>query len=190
MKKNEGGFTLVEVLMALLIFSVLSGFLLLIFTNSAGVFQSESIKIEQGLNVNDALAKIREKVKLASFVSEQFQDGAATFISGNEILILAESSIDSSGNLIQDTFDYHVFTKEGDKLWFKLFANTQSSRKNQNQLLTKNVANIKFEYFDANNLPVAPKDSDKVKVTLALNQKNGLNLSTIIATSDATLRNN
>ncbi len=59
---KQRGFTLVEVLIAMGISVIVGGLLMTIIVNSAGLFQSESSKLTQGLNINDALASVREQI--------------------------------------------------------------------------------------------------------------------------------
>lgn len=184
------GFTLIETLIALTITILISGLLLATLLNSTNVYQNQSKKIEQGLETNTALSTIRENIKTASSVVEQYQIGSQTFISDQDTLVLSHSSIDSSGNIISAADDYLVFTVDDKFLQFKLFAHEQSSRKNQDQILTKNVDNIVFEYFDSDGQISLPKDASKVKATIVVSQKDGLNQLSLTATSEATLRNN
>lgn len=184
------GFTLVEVLIALATTILISGLLLATFLNSTNVFQNQSKKIEQGLDTNTAISTIKEHIKVSNSIAEEYQVGPQSFISDQHTLVLTQSSIDSSGNIIQNSNDYIVFTVSEKLLRLKLFASEQSSRTNQDQILAKNVGNIIFEYSDSDNQVSVPKDANKVKVTLMVSQKDGINTLSLVATSEATLRNN
>lgn len=187
---KEKGLTLVEILIALTLTILMSGLLLAILVNSTNVFRNQSVKIEQGMDINDTLSKIRESVKGANAVIEKYQDGVTLYTSSDQTVVLKQSSVDSSGSIIPSTDDYVIFTLEEKKLWLKIFPNAQSVKKRHDELLATGVESIKFEYFDDNNLISLPKDAGKVKVTIKLLQKNGLDIQALTATSDASLRNN
>lgn len=179
---NSKALTLVEVLIAMGIAVVVGALLLIIIVNSAGLYYKQSSKLEGGLNSNDALFKIRQSVKEASSIDP---------LSSSEQLVLKISAIDSSGNIIDNTFDDFVFLKDQNKLRFKILPDALSSRKIQDQIFSTNVESITFQYFNLANPPVevSPQLASKVKVSLILKQKSGADFETTIATSEASLRN-
>lgn len=188
MKKN--GFTLPEVLIVLVVGIIVGGLLLSILVNNTGLFYQQSSKVSLGLGSNDALIAVRSTIKEASSIAVSYPEiPPPTFTSGNSVLVLKQLSIDANSNIIADTYDYIVFTKEGDKFRMKVFPNASSARKSQDQILAHNVENLIFNYYDKTDLPVAPQNAVKVKTTLFLKQKAGKGFETTIATSEANLRN-
>ncbi len=186
------GLTLLEVLIAMGIATVVGALLLVIIFNSAGLFYKQASKVGQGLGSNDALTHIRSTIKQSSSISTSFTDGSTTYTSSSTQLVLKVSSIDSSNNLIANTFDYFVYFLDQDKLRFKSFLDPQSSgRKAANQILSSNVQSVLFQYFNSQNpaQEVAPPQASKIKITLTLRQISGGNYETSIATSEANLRN-
>lgn len=176
------GLSLMEVLIAMGIAIVVGGLLLIIIVNSAGLFYKQSSKVEQGRNINDALTQIRQNIKQSSSI-----DPTST----PEQLVLKISSIDSSGDIIADTFDNFVFSKDQRNLRFKTFPNALSSRKAQDQIFSTSVDSLNFQYLDLANPPneVAPVSAVKVRITLTLKQKSGADYETNTATTEASLRN-
>lgn len=188
----EKGITLVEALITLAIALVVGALLLVIMVNSAGLFYQQSGKLEQGLNLNDALLNIKETVRGASNVAATYPPtGSPTYTSGANQMVLKIPSIDSSGNIISGIFDYFVFFKEAGKLRFKTFPDSQSARLAQDQIFTTNLDNLVFEYFDKQIPPqsVQPNLAVKIKITLSLKQKAGSGIETNAATAEASLRN-
>lgn len=186
------GLTLIEVLIAMGIASVVGALLLVIIFNSAGLFYQQSSKVGQGLGLNDALTHLRSTIKESSAIAASYTDGSTTYISSSTQLVLKVASIDASGNLIPDTFDYFVFFLDENKLRFKSFLAPQSSgRKASDRILSLNVENVLFQYYDLANPPqeVPPASALKISITLTLKQKSGANYETSIATSEANLRN-
>lgn len=186
------GLTLVEVLIAMGISIVVGVLLLAVIVNSSGLFYSQSSKVGQGLGVNDALSKIRETIRESSFIAPGFPESASpAYTSGSKQLVLKLSSIDVSGDIVSGAYDYFVFFSDTDKLRFKSFPDSQSSRKIQDQILSLNVDSIKFQYFDSAVPPneVAPATAVKIRISLSLKQKTGQSFEVSIATSEAGLRN-
>lgn len=172
--------------------ATLAGVLLVvIIVNSAGLFTKQSSKVSQGLNINDALSQMRGTVKISSSIAESFTDGSKAYTSDNDELVLKVASIDSSGNIIEDSFDHFVYLREANILRFKTYPSALSARRSADTILSTNLDFLGFTYLNSANPPVevAPADATKVKITLALKQKNGLNFETLISTSEANLRN-
>lgn len=189
---GEAGLTLVEILISSSIAAVVGILLLLIIVNSSGLFYKESAKVNLGLSANDALTQVRKSVKGSSAVALLYTAGSETYTSGVTQLVLQLPSLDSSGNIILNIFDYFVFLKDQSKLRFKTFPNALSSRKAQNQIFSNMVDNLVFQYFNFDNPPleVAPTLAAKVRITLTLKQKMGVDHEANIATTEANLRNN
>ena len=186
------GLTLIEVLVAMGIAMVVGVLLVVIMVNSAGLFTNQSSKVQQGLNINDALSQVRSSLKQASAVATQYSSGGSTYTTGTNQLVLKVSSIDSSGNIISNTFDYFVFLKDQNLLRFKIFPDPGSSRQTKDQIFSTSLDDLIFKYFNSAAPPseVAPEDATKVRITLTLKQKIGVNYETQISTSEANLRNN
>lgn len=186
----QAGLTLVELLVTLGVAVLVGALLLTIMVNTLGLFYKESSTRTQGLSINDALSKIRSSVKQSSIVATSFTSDA-TYTSSSTQLVLKITSVDLSDNLITNTFDYFVFFLDGSNLRFKTFPDVLSSRKAQDQIFSTNVKNLQFRYLDLQNPPteILPGDALKVQTSLTLEQKSGADYETIIATSEASLRN-
>ena len=187
---KQMGLTLIELLISLGIVILIGVLLLTIMVNTLGLFYKESSTLTQGLSINDALSKIRSAVKQSSAVVPSFTSGV-TYTSSTIQLILKVTSVDSSNNLIANTFDYFVFFLDEGKLRFKTYPDVLSSRDFQDQIFSTNVKSLEFKYLDLQNPPseVVPDTASKVRVLLILQQKSGVDFETITATSEASLRN-
>lgn len=186
---KEKGLTLVEMIMAMAIAAVVGGLLLIIIVNSAGLFYSQGSKVEQGLNINDALTIVRTTIKESSKVAAGYPQSSPTYTSGINQLVLKIPSKNNQGDVIAGIFDYFVFYKEASKLRFKSFPDSQSIVKASDQILAGNVNGLRFDYFDSLGQEVTPTSAVKVKITLTLQQKVGAVFETSVATSEANLRN-
>ncbi|MBI2020283.1 hypothetical protein HYS94_02575 [Candidatus Daviesbacteria bacterium] len=188
---KERGVTISEALIVLAITALVGSILTAIIVNSTGLFYKESSKVQQGLGLNDALAKIRVNVKEASSIASSFVDQGTTYTSSATQLVLQVPSIDSGGNIIANTFDHVVIYLDGTLLRFKLFPNQLSSRILVDEILTTVAEAIVFKYYDSANPPqeVSPIAAEKVQISLTVKQKAGANFETATATSEANLRN-
>lgn len=177
------GLTLIEVLVAMGIATVAGVLLVVIIVNSARLFTKQSSNVQSGLNLNDALSKIRSTIKDASAVVPSYVGGHTTYTTGALQLILKVPSIDSSNNIIANTYDFFIFYLDQKILRFKTFPDAQSSRKAFDQIFSVNVDNLEFKYFNSVTPPeeVTPGVATKVRVSLTLQQNT--------ATSEANLRN-
>lgn len=179
---TDKGFTLVEIIIALSIATVVGGLLLTIMVGSAGLFHKESSKVNIGLNTNDGLSQVQRSIRQAYAV-----DGT----SSENQLVLQIPSHDLSGDIIPDTFDNFVFLSDANKFIFKVFPDPASSRQAQNQIFSTMVDSLTFKYYNSAIPPaeVVPNTAVKVSATLKLKQKSGQDFETSIATTEANLRN-
>lgn len=188
---KDKGLTLIEVLVTSGIAIVAGVLLVAIIVNSAGIYRKESSKLSEGLNINDALSKIRSTIKESSTVAASFTGDSITYTSSATQLVLKIASIDSSGNITTQVFDYYVFFLDNTKLRLKTFPDPSSSRKAQDQIFSTSVDSLRFQYLNSASPPleVTPSLATKVKISLTLKQKNGADYETKTATSEASLRN-
>lgn len=186
------GFTLPEVIVVSFIAVVLGGLLMSILVSNTGIFYQQTSRVQQGLGINDTLLKFRGSIKEALGVVAQYPPtGTPNFSSGPSTLVLKVSSLDGAGNIVTNTFDYIVYFLEEGRLHIKVIPDSSlpSSRYSQDTILSNNVSNLTFQYFDAGGSEVAPSLAARVKITLRLNQKAGAQFESNIATSEASLRN-
>lgn len=182
-KLRVKGLTLIEVLVAMGIAAVAGVLLVVIIVNSAGLFQEQSSKVEEGLNINDALSVVRSSIKQASAMAVSYTAGSTTYTTNAGVLVLKVSSVDTSGNIIVNSFDYFVLYLDQGAIHLKIFPDAVSSRKPADRILSTSIDSLKFQYLNSANPPVevVPVSASKVRVALTLKQK--------ISTTEANLRN-
>lgn len=186
------GLTLLEVIIVMGISIVVGVLLVVITVNSLGLSYKESSKLSEGLSINETLSHIRQTIKESSGVSSSYTNSGIIYSSSATQIVFKIAAIDSSNNIISDTYDYFVYFQDLDKLRFKTFPNALSSRKSSDRIFTNSLDNLSFQYLSSSNPPleVAPTAAVKVKITLKLKQKSGAsNYETITTTSEANLRN-
>ncbi len=187
----QKGMSLIEVIISTAIISIIGVLLLVIIVNSAGLFYKQSSKLSEGVNINDIQNLIRESIKQANSIAASYTFGSTTYTSGETQLVFKVPSIDSSNNIIADTYDFFVFYVDNNQLRLKTFPDVASARKAQDQIISTSLDSLKFQYFDRANpaQEVTPTAALKVKTTLTLKIKSGGNYETKTATSEANLRN-
>lgn len=191
MSRQQKGLTLIEVLVAMGIAAIAGALLVVIMVNSAGLSSQQSSNVTEGLNINDALLQLRSSIKQSNAVTTSYTDGSTTYTSGTNQLVLEVASIDSSGNIISNTFDFFVVFLNQNILHFKVFPNASSARKAADRIFSTSVDSLVFQYFNSANPPVevTPTSATRVRISLSLKQKNGINFEKNAATTDASLRN-
>lgn len=186
---NAHGFTLIELIISTAVAVLVGGLLIGILVNNTGLFYKQSSKISEGVGINDALSSIRFAVKQSSAVSSGYPVTSPTFTSSSSELVLKVPSIDSSENIINDTFDYYVFTVLEQRLYLKVFPDPISTRKSVDTILSQNVNSLEFTYLDALGNPITPVSAVKVKINLVLSQKVGATDEVTTLQTEANLRN-
>lgn len=192
MKSNCRGFTLIEIIISLAVVSVSGILLMAIVLNSTNVALTQSLKVEQGVDINNALSQIKTLVKQSSGVLAYYPSSEApVYTSSSSQLILNLPSIDSSGGGIPGFFDVFIFYQNGSQLKMQSFPALQSNRKSSDQILSNKIDLVSFKFFDDSNPPleVSPSIASKIRITISLKQKNGLKLETSIATGESNIRN-
>lgn len=163
------GFSLVEVLIAGLISTIIGGILISLFVQNNNYLQSETSIATQGLSLNDTLAEIRRSIKDASSVAVNYAAGSKLYTSSLYTLVLALPSKDSNGFVITDTFDHIVITTDETKqnvLRKIVFPDALSTRKSENLVLNTNLQFIYFNYLDKSGNLVVPTSANSINITL------------------------
>lgn len=170
----QAGLSIAEVVAAVGITAIAGVLLASVLFNSAGLFNDQAVKVGSGLNLNDALSEVRSVIKQAALTD------AASNASN---LILKVSSVDESGNIIEDVFDTYNFYLENKTLHFKVVPDPRSFLKSKDRVFSTSVDRLYFEYLNSASPPVetTPENAKKIRITLIIKNSS--------ATSEANLRN-
>lgn len=183
------GFTIMETILVITVVAIIGIFIAMILINNTGLFYLETSKVDQGLHINDVLSSIHGNIRRASSVAVGYPEISPTYTTSSTALVLKLSSTDSLNNVIQGSYDYIVYYLDVNKLRYKSFSASGSTRSSADQILAFNVDKVLFQYFDSLGNEVSATSAIKVRVSITLKQKAGaLNLSNS-ATSEAYLRN-
>jgi prepilin-type N-terminal cleavage/methylation domain-containing protein len=190
---GQRGFTLIEVMVAMAVVTILGVVLMQLLVQNNSIFFSQSSQISQGLALNDGISIITSDIKNSASVASGYPDPSPTITSGQNSIVLAIPSLDSNNQVIDQTFDYETISADTaipTVLREQLYPAAQSSRKAINHVLTTALSSINFNYLDLNGNPVTPTAATKVSVTVNLSTKTGSNNQQNSARATVSLRNN
>lgn len=144
--KRNRGFTLIEtvIVIALSVSTMVALGLLIYNFNRMSAYEQTSSQ-----SSGSASALIREVESLAfpaDAVLQMHMFSSATYSSSPTVLVLEIPSINSSGNVIANTFDYTVFYVVGTNAYRLLEADTLSTRVSGTKLLSSTVSALIFSY--------------------------------------------
>lgn len=189
-KFPEGGFTLVEMIIVVALAGLIGILIMSILVNNTGVFYRETTRVQQGMGLNDSIARIKRSFKEAkAAVSNYPVNGSPTYTSGPSEIVIELLSVNPSGEVIAGAYDYVIYTVDNGKLRYKLYPDSQSSRQAVDQILAKNVDSLIFDYISSTGTTVLPANATKVRVTIKLTQQIGIGSESNIATAEASFRN-
>lgn len=189
-KSTMLGLSLLEMVIALGVVSVAGILIGAILVNNSGIFYQQSSRVQQGVEANDALSQLRSKIKVAQSVAVGYPESSPIYTSSAQQLVLRVPAVDEADNIITGIYDYFIYSVENGILRERIYPDEQSSRNQQDGVFATTVDTIIFSYIDAADQQVTPQGAEKVKITLSLKQRIGLDLETSIATSEAYLQNN
>lgn len=192
MKISSFGFSLVEILVALGVASVAGVILISILVSGNSLFMQQNSNVFQGLSLNHATEQINDSISQASQVANSYPEMSPTYVTSESVLVLKIPSIDSSGNIIDQKFDYIVISQDDQKsniLRKRVFPDPSSSRKNENGVLATTVSSLTFSYLDSNNITVSPPSATKISFSIMLTEKAGSDNKTSSVSGQVNLRN-
>lgn len=182
---KSAGFTLVEVLIALSVASIIGVLLVYLLINGNSVFLQQSAKVSQGLNLNDTVSTLNARIKAAAYVASEYPVVSPVYFSSANTLILALPALGLQGQLVESTYDYVVIARDNQKpeiLRETVFPDAGSSRPSVGKVLTAKLSKINFTYLDQNGNPVGPAAASRINFTVQVAEAS--------SSSQVSLRNN
>lgn len=175
--KNTGGWSLIEILLVMTIAAVAGGLLINLMVSSNRLFFDQSAQINQGLSLNQAKIEITDLIKSSTGIVPQYPvSGTAQFISDDNTIVIRLPAVSALGNIIDSVYDYAVVEADPAKpaiLRKQIFKDYQSSRNNENKVLSTSLNNISFKYLDMNSAPVSPDQAVRVGFVISLSTQSG-----------------
>lgn len=188
---REKGFTLLEIVLVAGLAIIVGTLLITILVQNNGFYYKQNSIIAEGLSLNDAMRGMDTYIRQAIAVAPEYTDGATSYTSGGQTLVLKLPSLNSE-EIIENTYDFVVITKDPEKpnvLRLKIFPDVLSSRNGENLVLTTLAESYNFKYLDKAGNQVSPSSAVAVENTLSVLSKSGSIGSSRTSFSTVTLRN-
>lgn len=150
MTSKKDGFSLTELILAAALFALISLLAGGVYIGQTRLFKTQNTEVELNQDARLILDEITNQVRQSQAVSQTCPGCSET--SGPNVLILKIPSIDQSGALIANTFDYILYKKDASdpkKLIKKTIPDSLSSRPAAEKILSTVVAEINFTYDNA-----------------------------------------
>lgn len=202
LKKAQGGFTLVELLVVMIIMGILSLTLANFITTWLQASSLSQARANLLTNAEDALDTVTNDIKLSGSADQNNRwpdangPGGDQFgwTSGSQVLVLAKAAVDSGNNIIfSDPAKYisqkdnEVYYLSGSTLYRRTLAsdssndaavttcppsNTTSSCPADETVAT-GISSLSFTYYDASENVVTPANARSVQVSITLSSAQG-----------------
>lgn len=190
---KQKGFTLLEVLIVVLVSSIAGVLLIQSFVQNNSVLYQQSARVNEGLNLNEANAQITQDIKTAAAVAQNYPAASPfQYTSSSNTLILKIPSIDLSGSIIDQTFDYIVIATDSAKPYYlrrQVFVTTPSTRGASNKILVNNISKALFYYYDNSGNTTLPTQATKINFVLNDFSQLGTKQQTSSSSGEVILRN-
>jgi len=204
---SEGGFTLVELLIVMIVMSILSLMLsnfIITWLNASSIAQARASLLA---NAEDALDTVANDIRLSGSADQNNRWADANGPSGNQfgwtsgsnVLVLAKAAVDSGNNIIfSDPAKYisekddAVYYLSGTTLYRRMLASDAASDAATttcppasttpgcpaDKTVATGVSSLSFTYYDADENTVTPANARAVQVAITLSKKqNGKDIS-------------
>jgi prepilin-type N-terminal cleavage/methylation domain-containing protein len=193
LRLKNSGFTLIELLVAISVSAIAGTVLVSMLLSSNRVFVSQSTEVTQGLSLNSSISEIKDLIRESVAVNAQYPiSGSPQYLTGANVLVLKLPAKNNDGNIVENVFDYAVITSDVQKNYLLkkiVFPNILSSRKTENKVLSTNLKQITFYYFDAVGNIIIPTQSSRINLSINLIEKQGPNQKESSASADVNLKN-
>lgn len=158
--QSGAGFTLVETILVVALFAVMMGALAALYLSFGTSTLVQKAMADISFRANRALETLHADVGQAQGVlaSHAFDSGT-TYFSGVSALVLALPSIDASGTVIAESFDYVAYYLDGASLYRRLDADAASARQPGVVLLANAIETFTFGYDTADFTQVTRVDT-------------------------------
>jgi prepilin-type N-terminal cleavage/methylation domain-containing protein len=134
------GFTLVEVMFATMIGVMIMGMITVLYVGMNNSMIMGIAAAEVNSNVRVAMDQIVNDVRWSNNLEVSYPVANPGYFTGDDELILKIPSIDGSGTVVEDTYDYVVYSLDGTQLKRLVFPNEASSRNTVDRILASNVS--------------------------------------------------
>jgi type II secretory pathway component PulJ len=182
---NEKGFTLVEVVILLFLFSVLLLGILNIYDWQIKIYNLEQADIAATGAARKALNSMTLYIPQGSAFQTSRVVNGTTYTTGATTMVLQIPTLNSSGNVVAGTYDYLIYYTNGTNLYQLFELGSGSSRPSGTKQIADKLDSLTFTYNNADL-------TSATKVDISLRTRayyRGNNSVTILLTDSVFLRN-
>lgn len=186
------GLSLIELLIMTAVGGIVGILLVQLLVQNSSYTTQQSAKVAQGISLNDLTYAVSNDIKLAGAVASGYPVSSPSYTTNSTNLVLKINSIDSNGNIINQTYDYIVVNQDSTNttiLREQLFPDATSSRRAFNHVLVTNLSSIQFSYLDPNDNPITPIQAAKVNFVVTVSNQNGIYVQQNSSSAKVSLRN-
>lgn len=141
-------FTLIELIIALALFSIMLMALIRFFISYNTSYGFERVQVSTSYTARVLMDEITSAVLPADQVLTSHTFSGVSRASGASVLVVELPSIDNTGAVIDGAYDYIGFYTDGTKVYQAIDANAASSRTSRVRLLSDTVQSLTFSYDD------------------------------------------
>jgi len=201
-RKSEGGFTIVELLIVMIIMGILSLTLANFITTWLQQSSLSQARTDLLTNAETALDTVTNDIKLSGNADQNNRwadsngPGGNQFgwASGSQVLVLARAAVDSSNNIIFSDSAKYISQKDNEIYYLSgttLYRRTLASDSSNDAAVTTcppadatsgcpadeavatGVSGLSFTYYDADENVVSPADARSVQISITLSSEEG-----------------
>lgn len=146
---SEAGMTIVEMVVVLGLFALILTAFLTLVDKHYQVYRYENALIAANGSARSVLTELELQGLQARRVLQSQVINGSTYTSSASTLVLQEPSVDSSGNIISNTYDYIAFYTSGTQILEQTQAGTGSRRYTGLKQLSNSLKTLTFTYDSA-----------------------------------------
>jgi hypothetical protein len=167
-KKKEQGFSFAETIITAGLIAFILAALAVLYSNFSKFYNHQKTEIEISDSAREAMKQLRSIVLQADGILASHSFSGTTYATDQHTVVLEIPSIDGSGDIVDEGYDYAVFYTTGNSLYKRVLADASSSRSSGTNEISDAVLGIDFTY-------------DNVDVTLASEIDTDLQMETTYA---------
>lgn len=158
--RDQSGFTLVELMIAMSIFLLILVGIFQVFDPSSQAYSTSERKLDVQQNGRVAMDAMSRQIRMAGYFPENIDADNTNDISSPSIQVATESALAIAGDLDgSGATNVFTFCLNNAGLWrvkgpIGVAASYTCPSGNNADLLAESVAGLTFAYFDANNTPI------------------------------------
>lgn len=178
--KSGAGFTIIEVVIVVAIFAILSIVLISVFIGQNRIYRTQTAELNVTGDARSALDDIDNYARGAYRVVNTY----STYTTGSSVAILQIQSVNGSNQLINGTYDYVVYYLTGSNFFRQVFPDLSSARAAVTKKLASNVTGLGFFYNNPNLAAVT-----EIVTNITVQENAGVQNRAITLSSKSRLRN-